>query len=58
MYPIPTPFELHPTIQLSPPTLGVQTESGEMYSELKTEHSNKELYWIIVQFIPVQMISC
>ena len=29
----------------------VEMESGEMYS-------NKELYQIIVQFIPVQMISC
>ena len=26
--------------------------------QLETEHSNKEFYQIIVQFIPVQMISC
>ena len=37
----------------------VEMDSGEMYIFwLETEHSNKELYWIIVQFIPVQMILC
>ena len=32
-------------------------EYREMLFWLETEHSNKELYWIIAQSRPVQMIS-
>ena len=35
----------------------VETEYHEMLFRLETEHSNKELYWIIEQSRPVQMIS-
>ena len=40
-------------------TLGiaVEMEYGEMLFWLETEHSDKELYRIIVQSRPVQMIS-
>ena len=37
--------------------LVVETEYREMLFQLETEHSDKELYWIIVQSRPVQMIS-
>ena len=37
---------------------GVKTEYHEMLFQLEIEHSNKELYWIIAQSRPVQMISC
>ena len=35
----------------------VETEYSKMLFQLETEHSNKELYWIIAQSRPVQMIS-
>ena len=35
----------------------VETEYHEMLFQLETEHSQKELYWIIAQLKPVQMIS-
>ena len=35
----------------------VETEYHEMLFWLETEHSDKELYWIIAQSRPVQMIS-
>ena len=35
----------------------VETEYREMLFQLETEHSNKELYQIIAQSRPVQMIS-
>ena len=35
----------------------VETEYHEMLFLLETEHSDKELYWIIAQSRPVQMIS-
>ena len=35
----------------------VETEYREMLFRLKTEHSDKELYRIIAQSRPVQMIS-
>ena len=37
--------------------LDVEMEYCEMLFRLETEHSNKELYWIIAQSRPVQMIS-
>ena len=35
----------------------VEMEYREMLFRLETEHSDKELYWIIAQSKPVQMIS-
>ena len=35
----------------------VEMQYCEMLFQLETEHSDKELYWIIVQSRPVQMIS-
>ena len=37
--------------------VSVEMEYSEMLFQLQTKHSNKELYQIIVQSRPVQMIS-
>ena len=39
------------------PVGNVEMEYREMLFRLETEHSDKELYWIIAQSRPVQMIS-
>ena len=45
-----------PSIEWLMDTYG-ETEYCEMLFQLETEHSDKELYQIIVQYRPVQMTS-